>query len=377
VLSSISLALVIHMATAASGPGVSPGGRASATNVARAVAALELAVGPPRVPPESPDVPDPPARRLAALAKALVWPFPTSAGRPVAKDAPAAVVALAERREVFVRAQEELLARGEVALATEVAAGVWRVWVLARDDGGGRAFLAPLLNRTEARDSRAYAHISYGDGLLAWREGDLVGSRTRNDAALAAARAVHDIEAEVLALLGQSRVELSEGQASKAYALAMASRAGARELTEAYGQAPLHMAAQAALRLGPKSLDQAASLFRESLALNRRLGDQGMVEVELHNLGHAEVRRGHIDEAERLFAECAAMAPGGDDAYGAAMLRFNQATIANARGDRVRARALLEMARGTLTKAGISPADDDALALDALARDLAGASGER
>ena len=50
--------------------------------------------------------------------------------------------------------------------------------------------------------------------------------------------------------------------------------------------------------------EQAAALFEESLALNRRIGDLGMVGVELHNLGHVEIHRGNIDQAERYFVEC-------------------------------------------------------------------------
>src|SRR5204863_90469 len=79
----------------------------------------------------------------------------------------------------------------------EIAANLWRLWVLARDDAKGRAFLARILDLPErAEASRARALALYGDGLLAFRLGDLPGSRARSDAALETARAANDREAE-------------------------------------------------------------------------------------------------------------------------------------------------------------------------------------
>lgn len=122
------------------------------------------------------------------------------------------------------------------------------------------------------------------------------------------------------------------------------------------------------------TVDEAAALFAESLALNRRLGARGMVLVELHNLGHVELRRGHVDAAERLFAESAQLgaSPGAVDPYDAAMLLFNQAAVAFARGDRVRAAALLREARSTVAAATVVLATDDADEFDQLAKKLEG-----
>jgi hypothetical protein len=61
------------------------------------------------------------------------------------------------------------------------------------------------------------------------------------------------------------------------------------------------MCAQATRLAG--GYDDAAALFKESLALNRRIDARGMVEVELHNLGHVEIHRGNVDAVEDCFAQ--------------------------------------------------------------------------
>jgi ATP/maltotriose-dependent transcriptional regulator MalT len=174
-----------------------------------------------------------------------------------------------------------------------------------------------------------------------------------------------------LAHLGLSRVAIEDGDHERARSLAAKAREHARALNPALGQAPLHMHAQAIRLAG--AYDQAAALFAESLELNRRLGDQGMVGVELHNLGHVEVHRGNIDAAERYFAELAKLGAE-DDPYGAAMTQLNQAVVAFARGDHERAGALLARTESILAETGTEPAADDQFEIDCLRGQLAKAS---
>lgn len=309
------------------------------------------------------------AERILALSREARWDFPTSSGRPVSSPSPAWADRFTQDRDSFAEAAIRLQAQGRPELAEEVAANVWRLWVLARDEAKGRAFLAAVLDRDGAvRANRFRALALYGDGLLAFRQGDLVGSRRRCLAALETADSVGDPEAKGLALLGLSRVELSEGEHEQARSHAAASLATLKGLGPEFTQAPLHMLAQATRVTGP--LDDAAALFAESLALNRRLGDHGMVRVELHNLGHVELRRGNVDAAERHFDECARMNRGTDDPYDIAMELFNRASVAMARDDRVQAGALMDQARSTLVRAQVSLATDDQREFDDLARRL-------
>jgi len=211
--------------------------------------------------------------------------------------------------------------------ADELAARAWRLWMVPpRDVEGGRRFL----------EGRGGALALYGAGLFALRAGDVAESRRLNERALGEA---DGDEGLALAHLGLSRVALEEGDAEAALEHALKAYEAAEPLGEPMVQATLHMHAQA-LRLAG-DLDQAVELFEQSLALNRRIGDQGMVEVELHNLGLVHVRRGDFEAAERYL--------GGlhDDPLAAAALAY-------ARGDKHGATAWLHRLDGDL------PGDDRA-----------------
>jgi len=274
------------------------------------------------------------AERLLELSRQARWAFPSSMGNPLlpGQEAEEWVARLVSERESLLDAARML----DDDSALELAARAWRVWMVPRDLAGGRAFLRAVLDGGAGRPSRERALALYGDGLLAFWQGAHEESRHRNEAALAAARAADDPEALALACLGLSRVVLADGDHERARSLAIEAREHARPLAPAMDQAPLHLHAQATRLAG--DYDEAAALFEESLALNRRIGDPGMVAVELHNLGHVELHRGNVDAAERYFDE---LGPAGDP-YGAAMTRLSEAALAVARGDGDRARPLLD-----------------------------------
>jgi tetratricopeptide (TPR) repeat protein len=310
--------------------------------------------------------------RLLALSRDVRWAFPSSLGTPVLKGARAGawVERVVPEQESFVEAARVLIENGDRQKAVELAANVWRLWMISRDIAGGRAFLAAVLDGGDEEPSRARALALYGDGVFAFWQGAHEEARQRNEAALAAARAVDDPEALALAHLGLSRVASGDGDHERARSLAAKAREFARVLDPSFGQGPLHTQAQATRLAG--NYDQAAAFFEESLELNRRLGDQGMVGVELHNLGHVEIHRGNVDAAERYFVECAQLGSG-DDPYGSAMAHLNQAVVAFARGDRERAGALLASTQTLLEESGTEPASDDQFEIDWLDRQLAGA----
>ncbi len=232
--------------------------------------------------------------------------------------------------------------------------------MMSGDIGGGRQFMAAALGVGEPRPSRWRALALYGDGLLAFRQGAEEESRQRNEGALEAAWAVGDREAEALALVGLSRVALREGDYERVRSLASEARDLTRDLVPGAGAVPLHMLAEGT-RLGG-DFDQAAALFSESLELNRELGDQRMVGIELHNLGHVEIHRGNVDAAEELFRHCVEYHDP-EDPYDAALVQLDLASLALARRDRDRAAELLGRAE-SITKEGEVVLDpDDALEL--------------
>jgi hypothetical protein len=111
---------------------------------------------------------------------------------------------------------------------------------------------------------------------------------------------------------------------------------------------------------------RAAALFEESLALNRRIGDEGMIAVELHNLGHVELHRGNVDATERYFGELAQLGLG-DDAYGRVLALLNEAALALARdGDAARPGELLAEIEAILAESATQLAPDDEFELEEL-----------
>jgi tetratricopeptide (TPR) repeat protein len=314
------------------------------------------------------------AHRLLERSRKVRWRFPSSSGSPILADQDTWAEQLLSEKESFAAAARFLLESGADNKATELAANVWRLWVLARDPLEGRALLAAVLDGRKVEPSRAKALALYGDALLAFMVGAQEDSRARSEASLEVARAVEDPEALALAHLGVSRVAFLDGEYDHARSLATHAREFARTLDPAMGQAPLHMEAQGTRLAG--DYDRAAALFEESLALNRHLGDLGMVGVELHNLGHVEIHRGNIDAAERYFAECEELGAS-DDAYGAAMTHLNRAVVAFARGEDDRARELLGDAESLLGGIDFYPAPDDRFELEGLRERLVEASGAR
>jgi tetratricopeptide (TPR) repeat protein len=309
------------------------------------------------------------AERLLALSRESNWTFSSSSGDPLdaRERAEPWVEQLLVEQGALVDAARYFLDAGDLDAATELAANTWRLWMVSRDIDGGRRFLAPVLDADGGTPSRERALALYGDGLFAFWQGEREYARERNEAALQAARASGDGEALALAHLGMSRVAVDDGDHESAREHAEQSREHARDLGPAMGQAPLHLHAQAVRQAG--EYHEAAALFEQSLELNRRIGDEGMVGVELHNLGHVEIHRGNVDEAERYFAECPE--PDADDPYGVALAAFNQAAIAFSRGDRNRASTLYARGEAVLEDARIRLATDDRSEVDWLRRQLA------
>lgn len=315
------------------------------------------------------------AQRLLELSREAEWAFPTSFSNSnlVHPGGETWLERVSAERPAFAEAAAFLALSGDEEDAVELAANVWRLWLLVPDLGGGRSFLALVLEAGTGRPSRPRALALYGDALFAIKQGDLEASRARAQAALEVATEVGDAEGKVLGLLGLSRVAFEDGDHERARSFAEEARELARGLEPAMEQAPLHMLAQSVRASGDR--DRAAPLFEESLALNRRIGDQRMISVELFNLGHVEARRGNVDAAERCFAGAAERADP-NDPYDAAMTDFNRAVVAFGRGDRERTAELLDRARSTLDELGAEVPTDDRSELEWLERQLAVSSEE-
>src|SRR6266702_4509513 len=309
------------------------------------------------------------ARRMLALSRELHWAFPTSQGTPIIKgQATSQLIEQAvQKRESYATAARVLLGKGEEEGAVEIASNAWRLWILARDLSGGRAFLASVLDNGEKKPSQARSLALYGDALLAFRQGKIEESRQRSQAALDAALVVNDQEALTLAYLGLSRVAFADGDYDHSLALAVKARDSARDLDLAMGQEPLFLHASATRLTG--DYDKAAALFEQSLELNRKIGDQGMVAAELQNLGFVEIHRGNVDAAERYFTEGEKIGPASDP-YSTAMSIINKAVIAFLRGNLDESRSLLQHAQSVFKEVGIAPGADEQFEINWLQKQL-------
>ena len=315
------------------------------------------------------------AKRLVDLSRQAHWAYPTSFGRPVHWDKTEKwVKTLDQERSSFVSAAEYLIQIGQEELAWEIAANVWRLWILAKDGDGGRRFLAEVLDHGSSQPWRWRALALYGDSLLAMRQGKLEDSRKRSEEALKIAELTKDVEALVFGNLAMSRVAMEDGNYQEARDRSSDALRYARDLGAGWWQAPLFMQAQSYRMLG--DYEEAALLFGESLDLNRRIEDKGMVIAELTNLGLVEIHRNNVERAEQLLDEAEKLtgsAP--DDPYGKAMTSLNKAMLAYRKNDIAQARSLLSEAKSIFAEAKIDPATDDKSEIDWLDHELASITG--
>ena len=287
-------------------------------------------------------------------------------------DAAAWAERLAPKRDAFAEAVRWFAAARETDAALDLATGVWRLWMRSGNVQAARDLLAVALNAAgDLPPTRAFALASYADGLLAFRQGRQEESKTRNEAALAAASSVGDAPAEALALVGLSRVALRAGEYEKVCSVAERARALVARAPENERSMPLHMHAAGTRLLG--DYDRARTLYLENLDLSRRLNDTFMVAVELHNLGHVEIHRGEIEAARTYFRDCSALRKGSDAPYDLAMEHLNRAALACCEGNTKAASTELEEAERTLREAGIVLDPDDRFEVDWLREQLASA----
>lgn len=106
------------------------------------------------------------ALQRLALSRKTDWPLPHFAGPPSEGRSRRPSSGGVQKKKPFVEAARFLLDKRKQDLADEMAANVWRLWVLSRDDDNGRQFLGRVLDNGPRRISRARALALYGDSLL-------------------------------------------------------------------------------------------------------------------------------------------------------------------------------------------------------------------
>ncbi len=304
------------------------------------------------------------AGMLLQISRKANWLFPSSLGRPIAKDIPEWLNSILINQSLLPEVVKYFLEKDQIDEAYELSANVWRLWVLEHKEKEGRIFLSTILGKKQFPETRHCALTLYGDGLLAYRLGDTAASRESNNEALAIADKINNKEAKGLALLGLCRVEFSESNFEQSHNLAVKSLDLLMQLGPSYKQGVLNFAAQSAFAIG--NLNEAETLLKQSFELNRQINDETMFAVDLHNLGHVEVKLGKVDQAEMHFNECEKLSEDPNDSYSLALNLFNKATIAFARNDIIKAKLLVRQSREIINKNKIELALEDETGLNKL-----------
>ena len=240
----------------------------------------------------------------------------------------------------------------------ELALALPDYWHLRGQWAEGRGWLERLLaavrDPTPTLRCRALSSLSG----LAFRLGDNETARDRANDALTIARGLGDARLIVGALTRLARVGLRDNNPRQTIALsreamALADAAGDEELS----LQPLHCLAEATRMAG--DYEGARELYRRSLDLNRRRGDDMVIGTETSNLAAVEFRFGNVDAAVRLWRESLALAHQTENRY---LLPYPVAGLGEAAAsqrDWDRAARLLGAASGLFKASGaaIDPAD--------------------
>src|SRR5579864_3643916 len=199
----------------------------------------------------------------------------------------------------------------------------------------------------------------YEDSLKAFRFGATDEAARLAEELIKTSRASGDLPGEIDGLCMLGRVALRRGQMHRLAELAGEARALAVHSDEPrLGRMPLHLQAVAARMDG--DLRSARNLYRESIDLNRQLGEERMVAAEHRNLAYVELHDGNGAEARRLFAISANMARAcGYDALEPYLL-LDSAVLTLEMGDAPMAGQLLNETAARFAAAGQIPDPDDA-----------------
>jgi predicted ATPase/DNA-binding XRE family transcriptional regulator len=262
---------------------------------------------------------------------------------------------------------------GRGAQMGELAALLWRFWLLGSAVSEGREWIARAL-RLLPDPTQTRGQLLDALGALSHVQGAYDAALRAHEESLAIWRALGDEAGAAGALnsLGvthKSRGDLDAAVACLAAALAIWRATG----RDAYAAMVLNNLAAVALDRG--DFDAADRYQEESLAFKRRGGDQPGIAVALHNLAESARQRGDYERAAALIEESLAVSRGlGLKPYVAGSLH-TAGLIAARQGDLARATAILHESLALYRDLGIGIGVP--LCLEALAAVAAGRGDHR
>jgi hypothetical protein len=241
----------------------------------------------------------------------------------------------------------------------EIAASLRAFWASTGRFDTGREWLRQLLAATAAGPDDALRALALTTASgLAFRQGDNVEAQRASTEALEIARKINDPERIVDALVGLCRVGLRDEDSQRVQRLSgeardVAKAAGVRALEKL----PLHCLAEATRMSG--DYEGARHLYEESIALNKELGDDHMIAVEMSNLAAVELHEGRLDDATALWQESLRRSFDAHDLYLLPYTVMGLGEVAVAAGQYRRGAQLLGAATAIFASTGqvIDPAD--------------------
>lgn len=225
-----------------------------------------------------------------------------------------------------------LVSTGQLDNALRMTTALRPYWQRSGSLEEGRRRLHQVLELAVDAPANLRGPALLGEGILAWRQGDLAGARPLLETSLDLARSTRDTWSMVSALrtlgvLAQNLAEYRTAEALLLESVALAQQLGDDELV-----------GNSLLSLGNVALDEsrhaeADRFYRDSLALAKKQSDTLGVAHALDNLGVSAWHRGDLAEAERLTDEVESVYRKLDMQSGLANVWHRRCLIAIARGD--------------------------------------------
>lgn len=229
-------------------------------------------------------------------------------------------------------AMNHLVDTGQIESALRMTTALRPYWQRSGSLEEGRRRLHQVLELASDAPASLRGPALLGEGILAWRQGDLAGARPLLEASLELARATGDTWSMVSALrtLGVLAQNLAEYRTAES--LLLESVALAQQLADD------ELVGNSYLSLGNVALDEsrhaeAERYYRDSLELARKHSDTLGVAHALDNLGVAAWHKGDLDAAERFTDEVESLYQELGMHSGLANVWHRRCLIAIARGD--------------------------------------------
>jgi non-specific serine/threonine protein kinase len=263
-----------------------------------------------------------------------------------------------EREESELEAALEVACQSDPRIGLDAAPLLQRFWFARGRLDRGRRWVERLLNAADEEPTPERAQGLAAAAGLAFRQGDNDVTKQRAQQALDVARAVDRQDVEVEALLALARAGLRDEDPNAVRLHALEARKIALDLTDEDRElSAIHHLAEGARMAG--DLDEARTLYAESLDRNRARGAQLIVAVELTNFGYVEKASGRLDVAEARVREAIPISLSIDNSYLLAHNLVALAAIVAAGGRSSESARLLGKADAIFAETGLvlDPAD--------------------